>query len=257
MKRFTGRQVTAMVIAVCIAVVAAPAAALAAIGTFSSGSASTPAVSAVNTAAGSGAKAVYGKASASSGTVYGVYGRSNSSSGYGVYSSGRLGSSEALVCSHCVTGGDINAASFPTVPNASDLGGHGPSYYARIVPLSWIGTPDTGELHELADVGGLIVYGDCYHDYDLGVQISNVDVATDSAAAAGTINFSTVSSSGDTSASGEPLSTTGETIATSSNAQQVEGTATYRNNATGQIATISFHTYADNCEVFGNVLTAG
>ena len=250
-RRFTGRQVTIMVVAVCLAITATPFAALAAAASFSSNSSSTPAVSAKNTSSGSGAKAIYGNASATGGATYGVYGHSGSASGYGVYSAGRLGSSGALVCSHCVTGPDINAATFPTVPNASELGSHAPSYYAHITPLSWLGT-QTGD-HLAVDVDGLGLYVNCF-------LISNVphqglSVAADSSAGDGTLNWFSVSGSA-ASSGGAPLGTGEQLVAASIGGTQTEGTAIYRNNTTGSVVTIDFHLYADNCELFGDVLTA-
>ena len=266
-KRFTGRQLTTMVVAVCVTIVAAPVAARAAAATFSSSSASTPAVSATSSSSLAGAKAVYGNALATSGTIFGVYGHAGSRRGYGVYSAGRLGTSGALVCSHCVTGADINAATFPTVPDANKLGGHGPQYYARIVPLSWVGTPAAGVFHGLADVGGVIVYASCVTDYDShGVAFNRVflSAAADSDADAGTINYFWVQAFNPTSnlltnadAAGRPLTAAPVHIAQSDDTTQVEGTATYRRNSDGKVVTISFHTYGANCEVFGNVLTAG
>lgn len=254
-RRFSGRQITVMVVAVCVAVVAAPAGAIAASASFSSSSASTPAVAAKNTSSGTGAKAVFGNASASSGTTYGVYGRTGSADGYGLYSAGRLGSSGALVCSHCVTGGDVDSSGFPTVPsatNATKLGGHATSYYARIVPLSWLGPVDQ-RFHELASVGGLNVYGFCY---DNGLNIVNLVVAADSAAAAGTVNYFSVDGSS-AHAHGFPLDTTKISIAGSIDTTQSEGNLIYRNNSTGRIVSIDFHLYGATCELFGDVTTTG
>ena len=251
---FTGRQITVMVVAGCVAVVAAPVAALAAAASFSSSSASTPAVSAKNSSSGSGAKAVYGNASAGQGITYGVYGHSASAAGYGLYSAGRLGSSGALVCSHCVTGGDVDVAGLPTVPNAGKLGGHAPSYYARIVALSWIGAVGPGD-HRLGDVDGVSVYGYCE---DLGTENQvGLTVAVDSAADNGTLNrFSVYAAGGPAaSATGFPLSTTKQLIDSSDGTSQTEGTAIYRDNATGRIITINFHLYGANCEIFGDILT--
>jgi hypothetical protein len=256
-KRFTGRQLTVVVVAVCVAVVAAPVAAFAATGSFSSSSAK-PAVSAKNTSSASGAKAVYGNASATIGTTYGVYGRSRSADGYGVYSAGRLGSSGALVCSHCVTGADINAATLPKVPDASKLGDHGPSYFARIVPLSALlptdpGCPNACNFHPLAHVDGLTVSGGC----NATLQVDAIAVTADSASDDGTVNFFYVTSPSTASAGGVPVGTSRQVIATSVGAVQTEGSVIYRNNATGRIITINFHLYGANCELFGDVVTAG
>jgi hypothetical protein len=251
-RRFTGQQITVMVVAVCVAVVAAPVAALAAAASFSSRSASTPAVSAKNSSSGSGAKAVYGNAAASHGTTYGVYGRAASAAGYGIYSAGRLGSSGKLVCSHCVTGGDINIATVPTVPNAAELGGHARSYYARVVPLSWIGTTDQ-QLHRLADVDGLSIYGLCNTSPD-----AELFLAADTDADLGTVNYFEVTATEFATASGFPLTNTSpRLIDVSAGPSQTEGTVTYRFNSTGRIITINLHMYGANCELFGNVLTAG
>jgi hypothetical protein len=251
-RRFTGQQITVMVIAASVAVIAAPVAALAAVASFSSGSATTPAVSAKNTSSGSGAKAVYGNASASKGTTYGVYGRAASAGGYGVYSAGRLGSSGKLVCSHCVTGADVNAATLPTVPDASDLGGHAPSYYARIVPLSWVGTTDQ-QLHLLADVDGLSIYGLCNTSPD-----AELFLGPDTNADLGTVNYFDVFATNVATANGFPLTNTSPRLITfSAGTTQSEGTLTYRFDGTGRIVTINFHLYGANCELFGNVFTAG
>lgn len=256
-RRFSGRQITTMVAAVCVAVLASPLAAWAVVGSFSSSSSSIPAVYAKNTASGSGAKAVYGNAAGTSGTEYGVYGRSGSTQGYGVYSAGRIGSSGVLVCTKCVTGADVNAATLPTVPDSSRLGGHAPSYFARIVPLSWIQAPDTGVNHELADVGGLILSAECVTNTNSGINIVSIGAATDTAASSGTLNGFVVGTSS-AGAFGFPLSTTRRAVADANGPQQVEGTATYRNNATRKVVTVSFHLYGGpNCEVFGNVLTSG
>jgi hypothetical protein len=185
--RFSSRQITTIVVAVCLAVICVPIAAGAATAIFASSSASTPAVTARNSSSGSGAKAVYGNASAGGGTTYGVYGRSASGSGYGVYSAGRLGTSGALVCAHCVNGKDVDAASLPAVPDANKLGGHAPHYYARFVPLSWVGTVGTGD-HRLADVDGLSVYGFCQSGGSATTDVG-ITVAADTAAAAGTVNY--------------------------------------------------------------------
>lgn len=124
--RFSGRQATIIVVAVCAAVIGAPAVAWATVGYFTSTTNRAAAATGVNSSSGGGAKGVYGFATATSGSTYGVYGRTKSAAGFGVFSAGRLGTSGALVCPHCVTGGDINASTFPTVPSANDansLGG--------------------------------------------------------------------------------------------------------------------------------------
>lgn len=59
-------------------------------------------------------------ASADADTTYGVYECAASTGGFGVYSAGRLGTSRKLICTHCLTGGDINAATFPTISNAGN-----------------------------------------------------------------------------------------------------------------------------------------
>lgn len=251
-RRFTGRQITVMVVAVCLAVVAAPVAALAAAASFSSTSATTPAVSARNSSSGSGAKAVYGNASASQGSTFGVYGHAASAGGYGVYSAGRLGSSGKLVCTRCVSGGDINAATLPTVPDASNLGGQAPSYYARIVQLSWVGTNDQ-QLHLLADVDGLSIYGSCNTSPD-----AELFLAADTDADLGTVNYFEVTATNFATSGGFPLTNTSPRLIDASvGTSQTEGTVTYRFNATGRVITINLHMYGANCELFGNVLTAG
>jgi hypothetical protein len=252
---FSGRQITTMVVAGCVALVAAPVAARAATAVFSSSSASTPAVAARNSSAGTGAKAVYGNASAGHGITYGVYGRAGSAHGFGVYAAGRLGTSGALVCSRCVTGGDVNASTLPTVPDAARLGGHARSYYARIVPLSWLGSVGTGD-HLLADVDGLSVYAYCQPGGSSTTD-AGMTVAADTAAGAGTLNEFRVLSTELAFSNGFPLGTTKQSIGDSNGAVQTEGTAIYRNDATGRIVTINFHLYGSNCEAFGDVVTAG
>jgi len=247
-RRFTGRQITVLALAVCVTVIAAPVVALAAAASFTSSSASTPAVSGKNSSSGSGAKAVFGDASASHGTTYGVYGRAASSAGYGVYSAGRLGSAGKLVCAHCVTGGDVDAASLPTVPNASKLGGHAASYYARIIPLSTVLPLDDAD-HLVAAAGGLNVFGEC------GSHFVNISVRADSAADSGTVNYFYVSGTAAQSG-GTPLDTSRVQIATSFSATQTEGTITYRNAGTQRIVTVDFHLFGDGCELFGEVTTA-
>ena len=253
--RFTGRQITTMVVAVCLVVVATPAVAAAATALFSSSSASTPALTAKNTSSGTGAKAVFGNATASGGTTYGVYGRAASPHGYGVFAAGRLGTSGPLVCSHCVSGGDVNASSLPAVPSANNLGGHAPSYYARVVPLSWIGTVGSGD-HLLADVDGLSVYGFCQvggsNTNDVGIT-----VAADTTADNGTVNYFVVLSTQLAFADGFPLSTTKRDIGDSNGSGQTEGSAIYRNDATGRIITIDYHLFGQTCELFGDVTTSG
>ena len=252
MQRFSGRQITIIVVAVCLTVVATPFAALAASASFSSNSASTPAVSARNTASGSGAKAVLGNATATSGTVYGVYGHAGSAQGYGVYSSGRLGTSGRLVCSQCVTAADVDTAGFPTVPDASKLGGHTPSYYARVAPLSAI-VPGNGQDQVLADIDGITIVGNC-----VSVPQVSLGFRADSTADDGTLNYFEVNHNASVVASGSPLST-GTVYLPSANAfeAQTEGTAIYRNSTTGRVITVNFHLYAQNCEVFGQATTAG
>jgi hypothetical protein len=250
---FTARQVTVIVVAACIGLVAAPVAARAAAAAFSSASASTPAVAAKDSSSVSGAKGVYGYASGSSGTTYGVYGRAASPQGYGVYSAGRLGTSGSLVCSHCVTGGDLDVTSLPTVPDASKLGGHEPSYYARIVPLSWRGTTLGDTL--VVDVDGLDVHADCEMP-SLHVVSEALSVAANSSAQNGTLSWFSVASA-TASSSSAALSTTEQTVAVSNSGSVTEGTAIYHNTATGQIIDISFHLSASNCELFGEVTTGG
>lgn len=181
--RSTGRQLATMVIAACVAVIAAPAAVDAAVATFSSASATTPALSAQNTSSGSGAKAVYGNASATTGTIFGWYGRSGSRQGYGVYSAGRLG----------ISG-----------------------------PATSAGDPDVGTINVFTDTSVVTV-----RDPQNAVAF------------------------------GYPLSAVPRRIGYSADTAQVEGTATYRRNSTGTVVTISFHIYGANCEVFGNLITAG
>jgi hypothetical protein len=252
-RRLSPRQVTIMVVALCVAVVLAPVAAVAATAAFSSGSASTPAVSAKNTSSGTGAKAVYGNASASGGINYGIYGRTASAQGYGVYSAGRLGTSGALVCSHCVTGGDLKVASLPPLPDADHLGGHAASYYAHVVPLSYSAT-ELGD-HLVVAVDGLAIHVDC--ELQSVIPIESLRMAASSDGADGTLNWFSVTAGGTASASGTPLTTTMQSVATSTSGAQVEGTAIYRNNASGQIITVDFHLYAATCELFGDVLTSG
>lgn len=251
----SGRQLTAMVMAICLAVIATPVVAVAASAMFSSHSARTPAVAAKNTAAGNGAKAISGYASGKSGTTYGVYGKSRSAHGYGIYSAGRLGSSGPLVCSHCVSGADVKASTLPTVPSATDagaLGGHKPLYYARVVPLSWIGVAD-GARHKIADLDGFGVYGNC--ETSNSGQIVHVWVAADDISGAGTVNYFIAQYGGTLETNGYPVETTQVEINRSVSTGQYEGTAIYRNNATGRIITIDTHTYGANCEVFGDMLT--
>jgi hypothetical protein len=259
--RFTGRQLTTMVVALSVAIVAAPVAALAATGSFASSSASVAAVSATNSAAASGAKAVYGNASGTSGTTFGVLGAANSSAGYGVYSAGRLGTTGALVCAHCVDGADINAPTFPRVPDAGKLAGHAPSYYARIAPLSWAGPVGPAE-NGIAVLGGVIVYASCRASNP--GPTAQLAVAAQTDADAGTINYFDVQPIGSTrigtpnaQAGGQPLTAVPVRVAESIGAIQVEGTATFRRNSDGRVVTISFHLYGATCEVFGNALTTG
>lgn len=254
------RQVTIMVVAVCVAVIGAPVAARAASAVFTSNSASTPAVSAINSASGTGATGVSGDASARTGTTYGVYGHDTSSDGYGVYSAGRLGTSGALVCSQCVTGADVDASTLPTVPNASKLGGHARPYFARMVPLSWIGSDNVWR--EVADVDGVQVWTVCASYFS---PPRDMELAIDpgSAQAVGTVNFSRISATGTADAGGfpeqypVPPEIDHYQIADSVDTTQVEGTAIYRSNATGRIVTINYHLYGAGCELFGDVLTTG
>jgi hypothetical protein len=204
---------------------------------FSSSSASTPAVAAKNTSSGDGAKAVYGNAPASSGRIFGVYGHAGSARGFGVYSAGRLGSIGDLVCPQCVKGGDIDAATFPTVPSAADadhVGGHAPAYFAHVVPLSVI-LPSDFTWHLLATVNGLQVWGYC----ETGGGKDGIAVSAASASTIGTANYF-VASANTVVTNGTPLGTSRFTIATSQDTQ-VEGIVVYRNNATGRIITTNFH----------------
>jgi hypothetical protein len=224
---------------------------------FSSNSATTPAVSARNASSGSGAKAVFGNAAAATGTGTGVYGRSASAHGYGVYSAGRLGSSGALVCAHCVTGADIRVDTVPQVPSAAEaarLGGHLPAYYARVVPLSWVG-PTDATYHRIADVAGLGVYGMCTATG--GGNLVQLYASADTAAGTGTMNIFVVEAGGTAIATGYPVGTAKVELNKSLGTNQDEGRAIYRDDATGRIVTIENHTYGANCEVFGDVITTG
>lgn len=247
-RRVSPRQITVMVVAVCAAVIATPIAARAATALFTSSSANAPAVTAKNSASGAGAKAVYGNASARSGKVYGLYGHTNSGGGYGVYSAGRLGSSGALVCSHCVTGGDVNAATFPRMPNSDQLGGHGPTYFARFVPLFSVIPAGQGEV--VARVGSVEVDGLC-----TGSEVK-MFAHTHGPGATGTLNWFTVTGSTAT-ASGVVLGGGGQVVAKSVGAEQTEGTAIYRDGNTWQIVTINFHLFGAGCQLFGDMLTDG
>jgi hypothetical protein len=184
-----------------------------------------------------------------------VYGHAASSGGFGVYSAGRLGSSGDLVCSHCVTGGDVDAATLPTVPNASKFSGHTSSYYARVVPFS-ARVPGDQANHKLAEVDGLSIIGSCS-----SFPTASLIVEADTTAAANAeVNYFSVNASGDAQAGGQPMTQSVELhIAISSAQKQTEGTATYRNNVTGRVITIEYHLYGDapDCEVFGNAFTAG
>jgi len=96
-----------------------PVAAIAASGYFTSSSASSPAVRAVNSSGGAGAKAVSGVESATGGNQrYGIYGSASGAGGigvwghgakYGVYSNGSLGiaSGDSLKCAGCVSRADL------------------------------------------------------------------------------------------------------------------------------------------------------
>ena len=256
-QRGTGRRVTVVIGAACAVIVAAPATAIAAAAVFTSSSASTPAVSATNTSGGTGAKAVYGNATATTGTIYGVYGQAASAAGYGVYSAGRLGTTGTLVCTHCVTGTDIAASTFATVPsatNAAKLGGQTPSYFARMVPLSAILKTGVGAA-EVADVDGLQVWGEC----DTGNPQQVFLIIGADSGAGGRVNYFSVDSQGHAVAKGSPVSpATGLlVIAESDGTDQVEGTLIYRLDFNARIITVNFHLYGAGYELSGDALTAG
>ena len=146
---------------------------------------------------------------------------------------------------------------------ANTFGGHGPSYYAHIVPLSWTHAPEPTTFHGIAIVRGVVVYASCKLG-DTGA-LAQVSVAAHTDADAGTINVFTVrstlndtrpSTTGPAVAFGKPLTATPLAIARTDRAEQIEGTATYRRDSDGRVVTIEFHAYADaTCEVFGNVIT--
>jgi hypothetical protein len=113
-----------VVVAVVAAVVLVPATVWAAAGSFSSASA-TPGVTGSNSYATG--KGVAGYASSTSASTHvGVYGNGSGSGGvglygvgskFGVYSTGPIGivAGKQLVCSGCVTAGDISASAKPSV----------------------------------------------------------------------------------------------------------------------------------------------
>ncbi|MGZ6528139.1 MAG: hypothetical protein ACXVES_13240 [Actinomycetota bacterium] len=104
--------------AITLAIVMIPVVALAAVGSFTS-STTTPAVTAKNTSATAGAKAIYGlESSTASGIRTGIVGQALGTGGvgvtgtgarYGLYSNGPIGvaSGKNLVCSGCVTSTDL------------------------------------------------------------------------------------------------------------------------------------------------------
>jgi hypothetical protein len=111
---FTSRQLTTIVCVAIIAAVLIPTAAMAAVGKFTSTTA-TPAVTGTNSATVANAKGVQGSASATSAGVtrYGVTGNAGGTFGigvqgtgtkYGVFSNGPLGvaSGKSLSCTGCV-----------------------------------------------------------------------------------------------------------------------------------------------------------
>ncbi len=110
---FTGRQLTVVIVAISGAIVLTPVAAMAAVGAFTSSTA-TPAVTATNSATVAGGKGVSGAATGSGNVArYGVTGSASGTQGigvegtgtqYGVYSNGSLGvaTGKSLACTGCV-----------------------------------------------------------------------------------------------------------------------------------------------------------
>ena len=132
---FSGRKLTVIVCVAIIAAVAIPTAAIAAIGTFSNGTAA-PAVMGTNSSAAAGAVGVLGTNTGSGlNTRYGVLGSANGTAGvgvqgtgtkYGVFSNGPLGvaSGKFLTCvslTGCVGAGALvsNAVTNPKLANGS------------------------------------------------------------------------------------------------------------------------------------------
>lgn len=153
------RQVSMVGVFLGILVLAAPVAAVGVTGGFASSTAA-PAVAARNSSAANGAKAVLGSATAPRGATYGVYGSAASPQGYGVYSAGRLGIKGLLVCSKCVTAGDINPTRFPTVPsaqNATTLAGRPSSYFGHVASFSVSSPVGKNDLHVIGSYDGLDV----------------------------------------------------------------------------------------------------
>src|SRR4029078_973113 len=111
----------------------------------------------------------------------------------------------------------------PPGPDARDLGGHTPSYYARIVPLSSIGTTDQ-QLHLLADVDGLSIYGLCNTS-----PHAELFLGLDTDADLGRVNYFDVFVTNVASANGFPLTNTSPRLITfSAGTTQSEGIVTYR-----------------------------
>jgi len=125
-------------------------------------------------------------------------------------------------------------------------------YLSALLPTD-PGCPNACDFHLLADVDGLAVSAGC----NATLQVDAIAVTADSASDDGTVNFFYVTSPSTASAGGTPIGTGRQVIATSVGAVQTEGSVIYRNNATGRIVTINFHLYGANCELFGDVVTAG
>ncbi len=118
--QFTGRQLTIVIVAISGAIVLTPVAAMAAVGAFTSSTA-TPAVAATNSATVAGGKGVSGAATGTGNVArYGVTGSASGTQGigvqgtgthYGVYSNGPLGVSagQSLTCTGCVGRGDLSS----------------------------------------------------------------------------------------------------------------------------------------------------
>lgn len=130
----SGRTLVALI----VAVVLIPVAALATPGAFSSSSGTQPGVTSTNSApSGVG---VFGFATAWTGAGRGVEGRTSSLSGFGVYSQGNLGVSAGrkLVCAGCVTKTDLAPAGFADGVDGLDM----PGFTRTVIDTS--GTYNTG-----------------------------------------------------------------------------------------------------------------
>jgi hypothetical protein len=158
----------------------------------------------------------------------------------------------ADVADNSLGGKDIDESKLGTVPNASSVGGHAPSYFSRVIPFgvsNFIPAGHSGANVSLGAIDGLTVSASCY----------SLDPATINftASSPSTVNFFHVDNNKQPGENGVALSSHGTVADAVGVNERVEGQAIYRRNSDGAVVIVTYHVFAPSCEFIGTITASG